>query len=274
MSQPAIDGAPPAEAGTLYSGEVMHRRLRPFGHRFSYRVFSLLVDIDRLDELAGLTRLLSVNGPGIVSFHERDHVERPGETVRRYADRLLREAGLERPARRILLLAYPRVCGYVFNPISVYFAYGDDDEPLALIYAVRNTFGARHAYVAPIRPGESGPAGIRQSRAKLLHVSPFIAMAARYHFHIVPPRTTVCLRIVETEGDAPLLVASFNGEARRLSTRSLAACLLQSPFLTFKVMAAIHWEALRLGLKGAQFHRSPPPPFPASYRIISNDGAC
>lgn len=262
------NGPPPTEAGTLYPGEVMHRRLKPFGHRFTYRVFSLLVDIDRLDELGRLSRLLSVNGPGIVSFHERDHVEHEGETVRAFADRLLKEAGLDRPARRILLLAYPRVCGYVFNPISVYFAYGPNDEPLALIYAVRNTFGARHAYVAPVRPGEIGPAGIRQTRAKILHVSPFISMRARYRFHVVPPGRTVRLHIHETEGDEPLLVATFNGQSMRLSDAHLAACLLRFPLMTFKVMAAIHWQALRLWLKGARFHRSPPSPAPASYRDI------
>ena len=100
----AVTGGPPSEAGTLYQGEVMHQRLRPFGHRFTYRVFSLLVDIDRLGELRGLAGLLSVNRPGIVSFHERDHVEHRDETVRQFADRLLREAGLDRPAQRVLLL--------------------------------------------------------------------------------------------------------------------------------------------------------------------------
>lgn len=267
----AVTGGPPSEAGTLYQGEVMHQRLRPFGHRFTYRVFSLLVDIDRLGELRGLAGLLSVNRPGIVSFHERDHVEHRDETVRQFADRLLREAGLDRPARRVLLLAYPRVWGYVFNPISVFFAYGDDDHPLALIYAVRNTFGARHAYVAPIRPGEAGPSGIRQTRAKILHVSPFIAMAARYHFHVVPPAASIGLRILETEGDEPLLVAAFNGKATRLSDANLAACLLRFPLLTFKVVAAIHWQALKLWLKGARFHASPPPPATASYRDIDRE---
>lgn len=261
----AANGPPPTEAGTLYPGEVMHRRLKPFGHRFTYRVFSLLVDIDRLDELGRLSRLFSVNRPGIVSFHERDHVDHEGETVRRFADRLLKEAGLDRPARRILLLAYPRICGYVFNPISVYFAYGPDDAPLALIYAVRNTFGARHAYVAPIRPGEIGPAGIRQTRTKVLHVSPFISMGARYRFHVLPPGRMVRLHIHETEGGGPVLVATFNGRRMRLSDANLVNCLVRFPFMTLKVMAGIHWQALKLWLKGARFRRSPPPPSIMSY---------
>ena len=261
----ADNGAPPAEAGTLYTGEVMHQRLKPFGHRFTYSVFSLLVDVDRLDELDRASRLLAVNRRGLVSFKESDHVEREGETLRQFADRLLAQAGLEQPAARVLLLAYPRILGYVFNPISVYFVYDDAGELLALIYAVRNTFGERHSYVAPVLPGEASPAGIRQTRAKLFHVSPFVGMDARYDFRVLPPGKVVRLRIHESEEGTPLLAATFIGDARPLTDASLATCLMRFPFMTLKVMAGIHWEALKLWLKGARFHRSPPPPASASF---------
>jgi DUF1365 family protein len=255
----ADNGPPPAAAGTLYPGKVMHQRLKPFGHRFSYSVFSLLVDIDRLDDLARQSRLLSVNAPGLVSFRESDHVERKGENLRTFADRLLDNAGVEKRAHRVLLLAYPRVFGYVFNPISVYFAYDAADELIALIYAVRNTFGERHNYVVPVAPSEAGPAGIRQSRAKLFHVSPFIDMRAQYDFRVLPPGRTVRLRIHETEDGDPLLAATFNGDARALTDGNLAACLARFPFMTLKVVAGIHWEALRLWLKGARFYKSSAP---------------
>lgn len=264
----SANGGPPTDAGTLYPGKVMHQRLRPFGHRFTYSVFSLLMDIDRLGELDRLSRLLAVNRPGILSFRESDHAECEGETLRQLADRLLAQAGLERPAHRVLLLAYPRVFGYVFNPISVYFAYAEDGAPVALIYAVRNTFGQRHAYVAPVLPGEADSAGIRQTRAKLLHVSPFIGMDARYHFRVLPPGRRVRLHIRETEAGEPLLVATFSGEARRLNDANLLGCLARFPFMTLKVTAGIHWQALRLWLKGARFHRSPAPPAPASFRDL------
>ncbi len=261
----AENGAAPETAGTLYTGKVMHQRLKPFGHRFSYSVFSLLVDIDRLDDLGRMSRLLGVNRPGILSFRESDHVERDGETLRRYVDRLLAQAGMRQPAKRVLLLAYPRVFGYVFNPISVYFAYGGDGELLALIYAVRNTFGERHSYVAPVRDGEAGPGGIRQTRAKIFHVSPFIGMRARYHFRVLPPGRFVRLRIHETEGGEPLLAATFGGEASPLCDAGLAASLARFPFMTLKIIAAIHWQALKLWMKGARFRRSPAPPAPASF---------
>jgi DUF1365 family protein len=262
----AQNGPPPAAAGTLYPGKVMHQRLNPFGHRFSYSVFSLLVDIDRLAELGRLSRLLSVNRPGLLSFQEKDHVEEAGETLRQFADRLLARAGLKEPAARVLLLAYPRMFGYVFNPISTYFAYDAAGTLIAVIYAVRNTFGERHSYVAPVLPEEQSPAGIRQTRTKIFHVSPFMDMGLRYHFRVLPPGRTVRLRIHETAGKEPLLAATFNGDATPLTGANLARCLLRFPFMTMKVVAAIHWEALKLWLKGARFRRSPPPPATASFQ--------
>jgi DUF1365 family protein len=259
------NGASPQTAGTLYVGEVMHQRLKPFGHRFSYGVFSLLVDLDRLDALDRMTPLLSVNRPNLVSFNESDHVERDGETVRAFADWLLEGAGLRQRAARILLLAYPRVCGYVFNPISVYFAYDADARLIALIYAVRNTFGQRHAYVAPIESADLSEAGVRQTRAKIFHVSPFISLDARYNFRVLPPGKVVRLRIHETEGGEPLLAATFAGAAKPLTSLALAGCLLKFPLLTWKIMAGIHWEALKLWLKGARVHKSPLPTRPASF---------
>jgi len=260
------NGAPPQAAGALYPGQVMHARLKPFGHRFVYSVFSLLVDIDRLAEVGGMTWLLKVNRPGLTSFHESDHVEREGETLRAFADRLLADAGLSEPATRILLLAYPRILGYVFNPISVYFCYAEAGTLIAMIYAVRNTFGQRHTYVAPIEAGDLGPAGVRQTRTKIFHVSPFIDMGTRYHFHILPPGKVVRLRIHETENGEPLLSATFAGKNQELGTARLAACLLKFPFMTWKIVAGIHWEALKLWFKGARFRSSPPVPEPVSYR--------
>jgi DUF1365 family protein len=260
------NGPPPQPAGVLYAGEVMHHRLKPFGHRFTYRVFSLLADLDRLDELHRLNPLLSVNKPNLASFHESDHVEKEGETARAFADRLLREAGVERRAARILLLAYPRIVGYVFNPISVYFAYDAGGALIAVIYAVRNTFGQRHSYVAPVEPGELTEAGLKQTRTKVFHVSPFIDMGTRYHFRVLPPGKVVRLRIHETERNEALLAATFAGEARSLQSFALVGCLLKFPLLTWKIMAGIHWEALKLRLKGARFYKSPPPPKPASDR--------
>lgn len=265
VTTPDENGPPPAAPALLYEGKVMHARLKPFGHRFEYSVYSLLVDVDRLAEVDRMSMFLSVNRANVASFHESDHAERPGETLRGWADRLLAEAGLP-PAERVLLLAYPRILGYVFNPLSVWFCYGPGEQLVAVIYAVRNTFGQRHSYVVPVVDGEIEPAGLRQSRAKRFHVSPFVGMEARYHFRILPPGRTVRLRILETERGEPLLSATFRGTARPLGTASMAACLLKFPLLTWKIIGGIHWEALKLWLKGARFRRSPPAPEPMSCR--------
>jgi DUF1365 family protein len=262
----AENGPPPRAAAVLYPGEVMHARLNPFGHRFVYSVFSLLIDIDRLPEAGTMSRLFSVDRANIASFRTADQVEPQDISVRGFVDRLLAEAGVGEPAEKVLLLCYPRLFGYVFNPLSVYFAYAGDGRLIAMIYAVRNTFGQRHTYVAPIEPGQLSDAGVRQSRKKCFHVSPFIGMDARYHFRVLPPGRTVKLRIHETEDGRPVLAATFSGTAQALTTPALAAALLKFPFMTWKIMAGIHWEALKLWWKGARFHKSPPAPETASFR--------
>lgn len=267
---PATDGialfAPPDAAALLYPGKVMHARLKPFGHRFTYRVFTGLFDLDRLEEADRASTLFSVNRRNLVSFHEGDHLPADGghARLRDHAATLAKEAGAGRP-ERILLLAYPRLMGFVFNPLSVYFCYDGAEALTAVIYEVRNTFGERHTYVCKVERGELGRAGLRQERTKIFYVSPFIEMGMRYHFRIVPPGETVRLRILETEGADPVLSATFSGTARPLTSASLAAQVGRLPFMTLKVVAGIHWEALKLWIKGAKFISRGKPPQPVSY---------
>lgn len=271
---------PPGAAATLYVGKVMHARLKPVAHRFDYRVFNLLLDLDRLDEADGMARLFSVNRRNALSFHEDDHRPPESGTLRDYADGLLAEAGLGAPAARILLACYPRVLGRVFNPLAVYYAYRGDGTLAALVYEVRNTFGERHTYVCPVAPAECSPAGIRQTRAKRFHVSPFIGMDMRYHFRMGFPGETMRWRILETDGEGPLLAATYNGRARALSDAALADCLLRIPLQTWKIVGAIHYEALRLWLKGAAYRTRGTPPPPVSigdaetdFRALPRSGA-
>lgn len=262
---------PVPDAARLYPGKVMHARLRPFDHRFTYRVFSLLIDLDRLEEAAALSPLFSINRANMVAFHECDHraKDAPETTLRAYVDRVISTAGLPRPAR-IQLLAYPRILGHVFNPLSVYYCYDAGNRLSALIYEVRNTFGERHTYVCPVEDGEASAAGLRQERTKIFYVSPFIGLGARYHFRMLPPGDAVRLRILETENGKPLLSATFAGDARPLTTASLFSLSVRQPFMTLKVVAGIHWEALKLWRKGAKFHRRGAPPATVSYRDRGN----
>ena len=239
-------------AAALYFGDVMHARLKPIGHRFSYRVMSLLVDLDRLDAADRQSRLFGVNRAALYSFNEADHGERDGSALRSYAQRCAAERGIDLTGGRVLLLCYPRLLGYTFNPLSAYFCYRADGELALMIYEVRNTFGDIHAYVLPVKPGESSDAGVRQAQEKLFYVSPFIEMAMRYHFRVSPPGDSVKLRILETDRDGPLLAATFNGRRRALTTAALLWSFCSLPLVTLKIVAAIHWEALRLWLKGVR----------------------
>jgi uncharacterized protein len=244
-----VDGA---NAAVLYVGCVMHARLKPMGHRFSYRVMSLLIDLDRLADADRQSALFCVNRAALYSFHEADHGKRDGSSLRAYAQRCAAERGIDLTGGRVLLLCYPRLLGYTFNPLSVYFCYRADGELALLIYEVRNTFGDIHPYVLPVLSGEISDAGVRQQQDKLFYVSPFIEMAMRYHFRVLPPGERVQLRILATDRESPVLAATFDGSRRILNTKELLRAFVRLPLVTMKIMAAIHWEALRLWLKGAR----------------------
>jgi hypothetical protein len=191
------------------------------------------------------------NRAALYSFHEADHGKRDGSSLRAYAQRCAAERGIDLTGGRVLLLCYPRLPGYTFNPLSVYFCYRADSELALLIYEVRNTFGDIHSYVRPVLSGEISDAGVRQRQDKLFYVSPFIEMAMRYHFRMLPPGERVQLRILATDREGPLFAATFNGSRRRLNTKELLRTFLRLPLVTMRIMAAIHWEAL-LWLKGAR----------------------
>jgi DUF1365 family protein len=241
-----------AAAASLYVGEVMHARLKPMGHRFSYRVMSLLIDLDRLEAADRQSPLFGVNRAALYSFREADHGNRDGSPLRAYAQACAAERGIDLSGGRVLLLCYPRLLGYTFNPLSVYFCYRAGGELALIIYEVRNTFGEIHPYVLPVQPAEVSAAGVRQSQDKLFYVSPFMEMAMRYHFRVVQPREHVKLRILATDRSGPLLAATFNGCRRALNNVELLRAFFGLPLVTLKIVAAIHWEALRLWVKGAR----------------------
>jgi DUF1365 family protein len=245
-------GSVMTEPAALYFGDVMHARLKVFSHRFSYRVMSLLIDLDRLDQADRVSVLFGVNRAALYSFHEKDHGPRDGSPLRAFAERAAAARGIDLAGGRILLLSYPRLFGYAFNPLSVYFCYDAGGDLALMIYEVRNTFGEMHHYVLPVAASERRGPLIRQQQDKLFYVSPFIGDATRYHFRISPPSETVRIRILQTDAQGPLLAATFNGKRRALTGRALLRASALLPLVTFKIIAAIHWQALRLWIKGAK----------------------
>lgn len=269
ISTPAT--APPATSpdapARLYVGDVMHQRMKPVGHRFRYRVFSLLIDLDRLPAANGLSAIFSVNRANLVSFFESDHLrDSPAPDLRSHVDGLLARAGTTERASRVMLACYPRIFGYVFNPLSVYYAYDAGNRLVALIYEVRNTFGETHTYVCPVLPGEASKAGIRQERTKIFYVSPFLDLGLRYLFRMNDPGDAITWRILETDADGPVLAATYSAQREPVTTWALARNLLRIPFLPLKIITGIHFEALRLWLKGVRLVHRPAPPESASFR--------
>lgn len=235
-------------ASAIYRGEVVHERLRPKRHRLRHGVFSLLLDLDELPALDRRLRIFGYNRRAPVAFYDRDHGPATGAPLRPWAEARMRDAGLDPDGGPIRVLCYPRILGFAFNPLSVFFCHRRDGNLAVILYEVRNTFGERHTYVIPVQ--STRRAVIRQSCSKSFYVSPFIGMDAEYRFRILPPGETVGIVIREEDRQGLLLAASFRGERVPLTGRSLAACLAAFPLMTFKIVAAIHWHALRLWLKG------------------------
>jgi DUF1365 family protein len=165
-------------------------------------------------------------------------------------EKLLRVAGFDGEAARVLLLCYPRILGYVFNPLSVYYVLGPDGALTAVLYEVRNTFGEQHTYVVPAPRSDARCDRLRHGLEKAFHVSPFLGMEGRYRFSVTRPERDIRIRISETDRNGPILFAGFKAVREDLGTGTLARAILRVPFLTFQVIAAIHWEATKLWWKG------------------------
>ena len=246
-------------ASCIYNGTVMHRRTRPRVHKLSYNVTSFLLDLDELPRLDREVKGFAYNRFSLFSFHDRDHGPGTGAPLRPWVDEQLARAGINLNGGPIRLLCYPRTLGYVFNPISIYFCYRSDRELAAILYEVTNTFRERHGYLIPVEPGTDGEI-IRQACAKELYVSPFIDMDMVYNFQIRPPDENFAVGIQETDKDGTLLYASFSGRREALTSRSSLLSFLRFPLLTLKVIGGIHWEALKLWLKGVPLVHHPEPP--------------
>ncbi len=236
------------KAAELYVGRIMHARMRPRTHRFSYRVFMVAVDLDRLDEAGKVCRFFSLDAVNLLSLHVRDHGPRTGGDLAVHVRGLLAEHALHLEGGRIILVCQPRVLGFGFNPLSIYFAFDHHGALAAIVHEVRNTFGEQFSYVMPITRNETG--AHRWECEKTFRVSPFLDLAHRYRFRVSTPGESLRVRIIETDGAGPVMAAALKGERRDLTSGSVLMAFLRTPFLGLKVIAAIHWEALRLWAKG------------------------
>jgi uncharacterized protein len=223
-------------------------------HRFRYRAFWLLLDLDELPELSSKLRFLSHNRPNLFSIYDTDHGN--GVSLRSQVERRLGEAQVDISDGAIHLLCMPRTLGHCFNPLSIYFCYHKSGALAALVYEVHNTFGEQHRYVIPV---ERMGAILRQRCRKAFYVSPFMDMDLRYEFRVAVPDDQVSVGISAKSPAGLVISAVLAGTRRDLTDRTLLSAFMTIPMVTLKVIAAIHWEALRLWWKGLRLRRRAAP---------------
>jgi DUF1365 family protein len=234
----------------LYSGGVWHERHGSKGHKLRYRLTMLALDLDEIDALDRKLKFFSHNRGGLYALLDRDYAAQTHEALKPQIEARLRKAGLAPDGGAITLLTMPRLLGYAFNPLSVFFCQRRDGSMLALLYEVRNTFGERHSYLLPVARGS---ALIRQACAKDFFVSPFLPMDLGYEFFVRPPAESVGVSMKVKRGNTLVLTAQFVGKREDISDAALMRAFVRDPLMTFKAIAGIHWEALKMTLKGIPF---------------------
>lgn len=247
-------------ASALYEGTVSHRRLSPSPHRFRTGVYYLLLNLDELGDLAERVRPFGVNTRAVTSFDDRDHFEPSNEPVRAKLERWLSDRGIDLPGGPVLLLTNLRVFGYVFNPVSYFYCCDPDGVVQFIVAEVNNTFGETYCYLlddlAPL-----GSRAVRSRREKVFHVSPYMEISGvDYDWIFTAPEERLNVHIDEFRGGEKFFDATLSLRRRPLTSRTLTSALLRYPHVTLRTITLIHWQALRLWLKGAPFHKKPAPP--------------
>lgn len=254
-------------APAIYVGAVTHFRLRPREHRLGYRMYSLLLDLDRLEELNARLRLFSVDRFNLFSFYRADRGPKSAPSslsLREKVEAAMRGGGVEPDGGKIMLLTMPRLLGWAFNPLSAYYCFAKSGELKAMLWEVDNTFGERHAYMIPVEGGSGGD--IRQSCPKEFHVSPFMNMELDYAFRMRVPDQRLSLAINVSDPAGLLLTTHYRAHRRELTDANLLRVFFSIPLLTLRVVGGIHWEALKLWRKGIGLRSKPePPPEPVTF---------
>lgn len=238
----------------LFLGHVMHRRLRPAVNAFVYPVF--YVQLPVRDLAAASCGIFSVDRANLLSFRSADHGPRDGRPLLPWIENLLRQRGLPADGE-IVLQTFPRVCGFVFNPVSFWYCHDRSDRLIAVLAEVNNTFGGTHSYLLH-RDGQALRDGEEIRADKVFHVSPFNDLEGGYRFRFQLERAVQLARIDYDDADGELLLTSISGKARAWSAAALLGAFLRMPFLTLGVIARIHWQALKLWLKGVPFRGAHP----------------
>tara|TARA_B100000427_G_scaffold302996_1_gene287240 strand:+ start:153 stop:920 length:768 start_codon:yes stop_codon:yes gene_type:complete len=230
----------------IYNGKVVHKRFKPKTHHFKYKVFSLLIDIDELNLIEKEITFFSYNKFNLISFFDKDHGPRNGDSLNKWVKDNLKSIGVNTSEIKIKLLCYPRIFGYVFNPLSIFFIYNKKSELVSIFYEVKNTFGEQHTYIFKTNNENV----IQNHCKKKFHVSPFIEMESEYFFKVSKPQMKLSVVINQYDKNGKLLFASQDGAAEKLNSKTLISSFISHPMMTIKIILAIHFEAFKLWTKG------------------------
>jgi len=234
----------------IYNGQVIHKRFKPKVHYFKYKVFSLLLDLSELEILDKKVKFFSFNKFNLISFHEKDHGERDGSSLKSWVQKNLEKNNIQDKDIKIKILCYPRIFGFVFNPLSVFYVYNLEDQLISILYEVKNTFGEQHTYIFKVSKDSNL---IQNNCSKKFHVSPFIEMNCNYFFRLLKPGNKISVIIDQYDSEDKVLYASQDGIRSDFNTKQLIKSYLKHPIMTFKIILAIHYEAFRLWAKGIKF---------------------
>jgi len=234
----------------IYTGTVIHKRFKPKVHTFNYKVFSLLIDLSEIELLDKNLKMFSHDRFNIISFFNKDHGPRDGSSLKNWVTDHLKKNGIEHNDIQIKLLCYPRILGYVFNPLSVFYVYDRNSNLISILYEVKNTFGEQHIYVFKTKKDQNL---IQHVCKKKFHVSPFIPMNCIYFFRLLKPGNKISVIIDLQDPEGKILYASQDGVKSELNNTNLIKSYLKHPLMTFKIIIAIHFEAFKLWTKGIKF---------------------
>tara|TARA_B100001057_G_scaffold481190_1_gene554918 strand:- start:521 stop:1279 length:759 start_codon:yes stop_codon:yes gene_type:complete len=233
----------------IYNGTVIHKRFKPKIHFFKYRVFSLLIDLSELNGLKKKISFFSYNSFNLISFFDKDHGNRDGSSLVDWVKKNLKENRIHSDDIKIKLLCYPRILGYVFNPLSVFYIYDKSENLISIFYEVKNTFGEQHTYIFKVENNNL----LQHNCSKKFHVSPFIEMNCSYFFRILKPAEKISVIIDQYQLNEKILYASQDGKRADFTSTELMKSYLKHPLMTFKIISAIHFEAFKLWFKGIKF---------------------
>ena len=240
----------------VFEGTLRHRRHSPVPHAFTYRLFMVLLDIDRIPALMRVTRLASHNRFNWATFDDRDHLGDPARSLRARLGDEARRAGADMPDGPIFLLTHLRYFGYCFNPISFYYLFDGHGRLVHVVAEVNNTFGGSQIYWLPV---ERRGRAYRARASKTLYVSPFLPVDLDYRFALTLPADRHVVHIDAVRDGERVFDATLSLVRRPWSARALRRSLARQPAMTAQVMAAIHWQAVKLWWKGvpAVLRRTP-----------------